>query len=175
MNEDTFWRLIDQSRAGSSQVRDQVLALQTLLEHLPPESLRAFDSYVWHYFSALSRKELWAAAGTIMGGCSDDGFDYFRQWLILQGKSVVLGAVRDPDSLADLPFAERPRTESLLSLAKDVYETKIGHEMPEDTSTERVDETGWPADRVKDYDWTEETTRQLFPRLTAKAAWKQWP
>jgi hypothetical protein len=38
MNEDTFWRLIDQSRAGSSQVRDQVLALQTLLEHLPPEA-----------------------------------------------------------------------------------------------------------------------------------------
>jgi hypothetical protein len=109
-----------------------------------------------------------------MKGCTDDGFDYFRQWLILQGKSVVLGAVRDPDSLANLPLAERPRTEDLLSLAKGVYETRLGHEMPEDNSAFDLDKTGWPADRVQDYEWTEETKRQLFPRLTAKAAWKQW-
>lgn len=174
MSEDTFWRLIDQARAGSSQVRDQARALHALLEPLPPESLQAFDSYAWGYFSALDRKELWAAADTIMGGCSDDSFDYFREWLILQGKRVVLGAVHDPDSLADLPLAERPGTEHLLSLAREVYQTKLGHEMPDDASTFRVDETGWPADRVQDYKWTEETTRRLFPRLTARAAWKQW-
>ncbi len=63
-----------------------------------------------------------------MGGCSDDSFDYFMQWLILQGKRVILGAVHDPDSLADLPLAERPGTEHLLSLARAVYRTKLGHE-----------------------------------------------
>jgi len=45
---------------------------------------------------------LWAAAYVINGGCSDDGFDYFRGWLMAQGKDVFLNALRDPDSLVEL-------------------------------------------------------------------------
>ncbi len=173
MNEDDFWRLIDQTRVKSSQVQQQVRALQIALEQLPPKSLRAFDSYVWGYYLALARKELWAAADTIMRGCSDDNFDYFRQWLILQGKSVVLGAVRNPDSLAELPLSERPTTQQLLSLAAAAYQTRVGQELNSESNF-HVDKTGWPADRITDYQWTAETKRQLFPHLTAKEPWKKW-
>ena len=31
---------------------------------------------------------LWAAAYILMDGCSDDTFDYFRGWLIAQGKET---------------------------------------------------------------------------------------
>ena len=48
------------------------------------------------------RTPLWAAAYVINGGCSDDGFDYFRGWLIVQGRQVFERAVADPDALADL-------------------------------------------------------------------------
>jgi len=48
------------------------------------------------------RSSLWAAAYVINGGCSDDGFDYFRAWLMLQGRETFGQAVADPDSLADL-------------------------------------------------------------------------
>jgi hypothetical protein len=34
--------------------------------------------------------------------CSDDGFDYFRSWLMLQGRETFGRAVAAPDSLADL-------------------------------------------------------------------------
>jgi hypothetical protein len=46
--------------------------------------------------------QLWAAAFVINGGCSDDGFEYFRGWLITRGREVFERALADPDSLADL-------------------------------------------------------------------------
>ncbi|MEV0472611.1 DUF4240 domain-containing protein, partial [Streptomyces prunicolor] len=46
--------------------------------------------------------DLWGAAWVLLGGASDDSFDYFRCWLIGQGREVYEGAVHDPDSLADL-------------------------------------------------------------------------
>ena len=46
--------------------------------------------------------DLWGAAAVLLGGASDDAFDFFRCWLIGQGREVFEGAVHDPDSLADL-------------------------------------------------------------------------
>jgi hypothetical protein len=48
------------------------------------------------------RWDLWAAGYLINGGCSDDGFDYFRGWLITQGRQIWEAAIADPDSLADV-------------------------------------------------------------------------
>lgn len=49
-----------------------------------------------------------AAASLILGGCSDDGFEYFRGRLIAQGREVFERSVADPDSLADLPVMDPP-------------------------------------------------------------------
>ena len=38
----------------------------------------------------------------LLGGASDDAFDYFRCWLIGQGREVFEGALHDPDALAEL-------------------------------------------------------------------------
>ena len=32
-------------------------------------------------------------------GCSDDGFEYFRNWMISRGKEVYYAAKENPDSL----------------------------------------------------------------------------
>jgi hypothetical protein len=52
------------------------------------------ESYRW---------DLWGAAYLINGGCSDDGFDYFRGWLLSQGRAIWQATLADPDSLADHP------------------------------------------------------------------------
>src|SRR5207249_5020548 len=36
----------------------------------------------------------------INGGCSDDGFEYFRGWVILRGRKAYEAAMKNPDSLA---------------------------------------------------------------------------
>jgi hypothetical protein len=45
-------------------------------------------------------RDQWGAAYLANGGCSDDGFDYFRGWLIGQGRKVYETVLADPDSLA---------------------------------------------------------------------------
>jgi hypothetical protein len=45
---------------------------------------------------------LWGAAYLINGGCSDDGFHYFCNWLTLKGRDVFQAALTNPDTLADV-------------------------------------------------------------------------
>jgi hypothetical protein len=47
-------------------------------------------------------EDLWGAAYMIGGGASDDGFEYFRHWLVLQGREAFRTAVSDPNSLASI-------------------------------------------------------------------------
>ncbi len=37
----------------------------------------------------------------VNGGCSDDGFEYFRGWLIGQGGAYFEAALKDPERAAD--------------------------------------------------------------------------
>jgi hypothetical protein len=41
----------------------------------------------------------------IHGGCSDDGFEHFRRWLVSRGRKAYEAALSNPDSLADLDLA----------------------------------------------------------------------
>ena len=58
----------------------------------------------------------------INGGSSDDGFHYFRAWLISRGQAVYEAAVANPDSLAGLTEPERDdyEFEDLWGVALDV-------------------------------------------------------
>jgi hypothetical protein len=42
---------------------------------------------------------MWCAGYIMNGGCSDDGFEYFRNWVISRGKEVFYKAKENPDSL----------------------------------------------------------------------------
>ena len=101
-----------------------------------------FDEY-----QSLSYKDkLWAAASVMLNGCSDDSFDYFRGWLIAQGKEAFMNALTDPDSLSDVEavkassrevlsssyftlsdeYQEAARFEDMLYAAGTAYERKFG-------------------------------------------------
>ncbi|SMQ64345.1 Protein of unknown function [Bacillus sp. OV166] len=56
-----------------------------------------FESYMKESYQS----HLWGAAYLIMGGCSDDSFDYFRGWLISQGQEVYEKTLKDPEFLAN--------------------------------------------------------------------------
>ena len=102
MNEGQFWQIIAESRAQSDgECKTQAQALLRLLKRLPGDEIIAFELL----FNALRRRayrwNLWGAAYIINGGASDDGFEYFRWWLIGQGERIYEAALRDPDTLAD--------------------------------------------------------------------------
>lgn len=100
MTADEFWDHIRATRRRDNEAHAERLTKR--LAKLPAAEALAFDN-LWHrMLHKAYRWNLWGAAYLINGGCSDDGFDYFRRWLILQGRAVFEAAVKKPDTLADV-------------------------------------------------------------------------
>ena len=100
MTLDEFWAIIDKARAESGDDDEAFLEkVRARLEKLKPQEIVSFDLHYDALRFRAYRKELWGAAYLMNGGCSDDGFEYFRAWLIARGKKVYEKALADPDSL----------------------------------------------------------------------------
>src|ERR1044072_8226942 len=100
MDNENFWQIIDASKSESLGDTDaQLEILRERLEKLSPDEIAAFDKIFTEFYFQSYNWKLWAAAYLINGGCSDDGFDYFRAGLILQGEKVFKEALSDPESL----------------------------------------------------------------------------
>lgn len=98
MTEDEFWHHVRAARRRDPDEHADRLAAR--LARLPAGDILAFGRW-WHVQEARSYTwDLWGAAYLVNGGCSDDGFEDFRNWLILQGREVFEAALKDPDSLA---------------------------------------------------------------------------
>ncbi|KUF15350.1 DUF4240 domain-containing protein [Streptomyces silvensis] len=103
MDETEFWEIVDSTReAAEGDPEDQAeLVVDKLLEY-DPDSVLDFARHFEARYNRAYRWDLWGAAWILLDGASDDAFDYFRCWLIGQGREVFEGAVHDPDSLAEL-------------------------------------------------------------------------
>ena len=108
MTKDKFWEVIDNARAIAPALEGEPLreSLYKQLLKLSPDELVGFDCAWQEYRRIANSPQLIAAACIINGGTSDDRFDYFKNWLILQGQYVFRQALKDPDALAALriPF-----------------------------------------------------------------------
>jgi hypothetical protein len=154
-----FWQLIEDSRENAGGDPDeQAEQLTDLLSDLPADEIVAFDRLLHELLTAAYRWDLWAAASIINGGCSDDGFEYFRLWLIAQGERVYREALADPETLVDRAEADATNAESLLYAAGDAYRIETGRDLP--TRTEHPPE---PSGKQ----WNEDDLKHLFPKLRA--------
>ncbi|MEV0964923.1 MULTISPECIES: DUF4240 domain-containing protein [unclassified Streptomyces] len=103
MDETEFWEIIDTTReAAEGDPEDHADLLVERLLQLDPDSVLDFARHFEARYHRAYRWDLWGAAAVLLGGASDDAFDYFRCWLIGQGREVFEGAVHAPDSLAEL-------------------------------------------------------------------------
>jgi hypothetical protein len=129
-----------------------------------------FGKIFYTYLTASYRSNLWAAAYIINGGCSDDAFDYFRAWLIAQGKDVYFNTLSDPEYLTHIIDAEDAgdiECEDMLSVAGRAYAQKTGE------SPEKIYDF-IPAELMRNpeitIDWDEEgdDLKNMFPQLWKK-------
>jgi hypothetical protein len=161
MNGDEFWRLIDTAKQkAGADIDARVEHLSETLAGLPPAELQSFQRLYDQKIVESYRGDLWGAAYVINGGCSDDGFRYFRDWLISEGRAIYEKALQDPDSLADLPDIEMAELELFGYVALELYEEAGEGELERDFSTEGAEPSGEP--------WDEDSVGELFPRLNAK-------
>ncbi|MCK8432221.1 DUF4240 domain-containing protein [Streptomyces sp. D2-8] len=103
MDETEFWELVDDAReAAEGDPEEQADLLVDRLAQLDPDSVLDFARHFESRYNRAYRWDLWGAAWVLLDGASDDAFDFFRCWLIGQGREVFEGAVHDPDALAGL-------------------------------------------------------------------------
>ncbi|SFF01514.1 Protein of unknown function [Actinacidiphila alni] len=183
MDSEDFWQLIGAAReraaagpadgSASTCVDGEAVAeaAVALLAARPPAEIVAAQQALWDAMAASYTNPLWAAAYTINGGCSDDGFDYFRGWLIAQGRDVFERVTADPDTLADLPAVraaaaewEELDCEAVLGIVWNAHLRATGEQLPAKSFTIRypVLDPDWGFD----FDDRAEMARRL-PRLTA--------
>ncbi|MBY8875154.1 DUF4240 domain-containing protein [Micromonospora sp. PLK6-60] len=170
MRTDEFWQLIDEARAGAGGEADAVAARAVaLLAERDPADILGYARQQQRVLTASYRVDLWGAAYLINGGASDDGFEYFRGWLMTQGRAVFAKAVADPDSLAELPrvraaalSGEEFDGEEMLSVPWDAYRKATATELP-------ADRDPVPEPDLNDF-WDfddEEEARRRLPKLAA--------
>jgi hypothetical protein len=123
-----FWKMVDDARSGTRSDTAFMGRLGTRLRGLKVEEIVEFDRQFYEVHRGSYRWDLWGACYLMMGGCSDDGFEYFRAWLIGQGQTVFERSLRDPDSLAALPRGGE--LEDLMHLCATVYKEKTGKRIP---------------------------------------------
>ena len=163
MDDDRFWAFIGAARdAAGDDVEDRVSGLEQVLLNHEPDEVAAFQAKYDELIARACRWDLWGAAHVMNGGCSDDGFRYFRDWLISEGEAVYEAALADPDSLADVDQDEEFELESFGAVAAEVYEQLTDATM----ASGRIAEPATPAGKA----WTEQDLPALLPRLAKRFA-----
>ncbi len=175
INKDTFWTLIAQTKKQCGQdMNASVQYLEDRLVEMGPEQALNFDYIVHGYRDLAYKYGLWSAAIVMCEGCTDDGFMDFRGWLIAQGREVYMAALKDPDSLADVPAYGGCCFESLSYVADYAYEKLTGGSTYDcfDRGTNQAVTDELKKDIVYDegieypYTWSEAAA--YLPRLCAK-------
>ncbi|HEY1553009.1 MAG TPA: DUF4240 domain-containing protein [Kofleriaceae bacterium] len=157
MDHAGFWSTIGSAKNGTQ--------LAKRLAKLAKREIVEFDAWFRAYYDATQRQDLWAAIYAIRGGCGDDGFDYFRAWLIGRGEAAVVAAIHNPESLAELVGRRNAEDESMLYAARRAY----GVDLPDAPWPAIPGADAWPADRfASGVEWDDAFYAAHYPKLHAR-------
>jgi hypothetical protein len=159
VDEKDFWRLIDETRSQNPAEHAEWLVER--VAGLGRDEVEAFDRLWQERRVAAYRWDLWAAAYEISGGCSDDCFMDFRNYLISLGRQIYERALQDPDTLADVDISPDEEFEDISYVGQMAYE-RLGEEPPMHAFSDPPEPGG--------YKWDEEVgeSKKVVPRLAAK-------
>jgi len=175
MEVEQFWKLVEKAHQNSQGApHKQAELLVNELAKLSEADILSYQSILEDMVDKAYIGELWDVAFILASdwGCSDDGFEYFRAWLIGQGKNVYEKALSDPESLVDVvEFGQETQWEVLLYVAIYAYELST-HKDQESMPNTRRDK---PIPKLKGTIIKNvEEKLMRFPKATTKF-WKERP
>ena len=175
LEEDLYWKIVQESLEETNDQDEQEAFLISRLQLLQPADIIGFRLRTDKLLYDTYNSEMWCAAYIMNGGCSDDGFEYFRNWVISRGKAVYYEAKNNPDTLIEQVSDELEsyEFESFWYVALEAFEKKTGKELYDfiDEDNFKLKEGEYPQ---IDFNWQEEnpeSMRVICPRLFERL-WK---
>ena len=144
MDEARFWAIVDRTARHKADPEQQVEALRSELVALSAEEVVAFHNAFEAQLARAYTWDLWAVAHVAHGGASDDGFEYFRRWMVSRGRAAFEHLLAHPDDLPDMLAADVEGVlefEAILYVTDEVWAVKTGQdggEMPVDLTSMTV-------------------------------------
>lgn len=158
LDEGVFWELLEETRPEAGDA-DHAQRIADALAGFKTSAISKFNKILYTMLGEANRYDLWAVAYIIRGGCGDDAFDYFRAWLVLQGKEAFERALANPETVADLvEKGTAPQAEELLYAAQQAYQDVKGEDLPKSAYPK-------PA-KLQGKAWKEEELPKLYPKLS---------
>lgn len=106
MTVSEFWSLLQDAKSKAGDTKSIPAWLEEDLATRSPAEIMDFGAWLSMFVGRAHDLQLWSAGNLIARGLSDDGFVYFKCWLIAQGKCIYEAALLNPDSLADIDYPD---------------------------------------------------------------------
>ncbi len=164
IDEAQFWKIIETTESNSNgDFEEQQKELANELRKLTPDGIILFDNRFRYFRGQANTWNLWGAIYIIHGGCGNDSFNDFREWVIGQGEDFYYRTIKDPESLVeyDTDRMNEIEWEGLGYVSSAVFEEITGQEIPY-LFKEQLKTTGT--------EWAEDgdDLKNMFPKLYAK-------
>lgn len=129
VSEESFWDIIGETKKEALHPILRAEVLEKKLLRFPPSELEKFEVLFQEKMDLSFTWDLWAIAYMCFDGCSSDGFEEFRAWLISEGKDVFESLVSNPESIVNLKLEPR-QLEPLLYVTQKAYRLKTRRNIP---------------------------------------------
>ena len=174
LDETIFWNIVNLSVKNTNNQDSQERFLVKEIEKLTPKEIIGFRLRTDKFLYDTYNSEMWCAGYIMNGGCSDDGFEYFRNWVISRGKETYYKGKENPDSLISefIEGEDYYDFESFWYVALTAFENKTGKELYDYISDDfKTNEGNYQNFEFTWSDEKPETMKVICPKLFEKM-WK---
>ena len=165
MDKIMFWSIID-GTTGAKTKEEQCEALNEALRQLMADEIISFQAIFDEVVDEAFNWNLWGAAKTIAGNCSNEEFLDFRAWLVSKGCKVYDKTLKDADYVAEvIEDDESCFFDAFLYVPFEAWSEKTGKgidEFPESRSEQPVEPSG--------KEWEDDELAIRLPKLTERFA-----
>lgn len=169
LDETIFWNIIEKSLKFSNQQAQESFLINEIVK-LTPKEIVGFRLRTDKLLYDTYNSKMWCAGYIMNGGCSDDAFEYFRNWVISRGKEVYQSAQQNPDTLIsqkDNGEDEMFEFESFWYVALEAFEKKTSKDLYDyiDYENFKTSEANYPQ---IEFDWEDEepeSLKKICPQL----------
>jgi hypothetical protein len=161
MGDNEFWTIVAAAKqAAGRKVEARPEALLVELSALESKKIEQFQAAYDNFLIESKTWNLWGAAYLMNGGCAEECFRYFRDWLISEGKATFSSALRNPEWLSGVAKRDSYELEAYGLSAAKAFNGRTGSTIRTNPAVADKDPAGT--------EWQEDDLPKLLPRIALK-------